>query len=52
MQKYINCFDNLSLNVLDDGAELLVSVFWTLSIVIVFFPNHYVSRNNSSPVLR
>jgi hypothetical protein len=26
-----------SVNVFDDGAVLLVSVFWTLSIVIVFF---------------
>jgi hypothetical protein len=26
-----------SLNVFDDGAELLISIFWTLSIIIVFF---------------
>jgi hypothetical protein len=25
-------------HVFDNGAELLVSVFWTLSIVTVFFP--------------
>jgi hypothetical protein len=24
---------NSSLNVFDDGAELLVSIFWTLSII-------------------
>jgi hypothetical protein len=28
-------FVTSSLNVFDDGAELLVSVFWTLSIIIV-----------------
>jgi hypothetical protein len=26
-----------SVNVFDDGAEYLVSIFWTLSIVIAFF---------------
>jgi hypothetical protein len=44
--------NGLSLNVFDDGAELLVSVFWTLSIVIMFFQSHYVSRDGSSTILR
>jgi hypothetical protein len=42
------CFTDLSLT----WQILLVSVFWTLSIVIVFFfQNHYVSTNGCSPVL-
>jgi hypothetical protein len=49
LRTIINCS---SLNVLDYGAELLVSVFWTLSIVIVFFQNHYVLRDGSSPILK
>jgi hypothetical protein len=39
-------------SVFDDGAELLVSISWTLSIDIVFFKNYYISRDGSSPVLR
>jgi hypothetical protein len=40
---------NSSLNVFDDGAVLLGSVIWTLSIVLMFF-NHNVSRDGSSLV--
>jgi hypothetical protein len=35
-----------SLNVFDDGAVLLRSILWTLSIVTVFC-NHNVSRDGS-----
>jgi hypothetical protein len=40
-----------SLNVFDDGAVLLRSIFWTYSIVPMFF-NHDVSRDGSSLVIR
>jgi hypothetical protein len=39
------------LNVFDDGAVLLRSNFWTLSIVSIFF-NHNVLRDGSSLVIR
>jgi hypothetical protein len=40
-----------SLNVFDDGAVLLRSIIWTLSIVSMFC-NHNVSRDGSSLVIR
>jgi hypothetical protein len=40
-----------SLNVFDDGAVLLRSFIWTLSIVLMFC-NHNVSRDGSSVVIR
>jgi hypothetical protein len=39
------------LNVFDNGAVLLRSVIWTLSIVLMFF-NHNVSRDGSSLILQ
>jgi hypothetical protein len=48
VDKDIDLRDNIlfssSLNIFDDGAVLLGSVIWTLSIVIMFF-NHNVSRD-------
>jgi hypothetical protein len=39
---YIQGKNNSSLNVFDDGAVLLGSVIWTLSIALMFFkPQHF-----------
>jgi hypothetical protein len=47
----VRYFLGSSVNVLDDGAVLLLFKFWTSSIVSLFL-NHYVSREGSSLVLR
>jgi hypothetical protein len=36
------------LNVFEHGAELLVSIFWTLSNILCFFQNHFISSDGSS----
>jgi hypothetical protein len=40
-----------SLNVFDDGAVLLQSILWALSIISMFC-NHNISRGGSSLVIR
>jgi hypothetical protein len=45
---YLINFLSSSLNIFDDGAVLLRSILWTLSIVSVFC-NHNVSRDGSEP---
>jgi hypothetical protein len=42
---------DLSLNVFDDGAILLRSIIWALSIVLTFC-SHNLSRDGSSLVTR
>jgi hypothetical protein len=46
-----NCDWNSFPNVFHDGAQKLQSIFWTFSIVPMFF-NHNVSRDGSSLVIR
>jgi hypothetical protein len=53
-ESIINSSNNLfnsSLNIFDDGAVLLRSILWTLSIVCMFC-NHNVSRDGPSFVTR